>query len=226
MFNILLAEDDDGTRMYIKTLLSNAGYNVTDVCDGVQALDAIENHHIDLFIVDVMMPRMDGYTFTRILRDGSDERPVLMVTAKQTSEDKKEGFISGTDDYIVKPFDEDELLLRVSALLRRAKIAYEKKLVVGSSLFDYGGMSVTVNGVTSELPQKEFLLIYKLLSNNNKIFTRRSLMDEIWSMDSDTDERTVDVHINRLRDFFRDSDDFDIVTVRGLGYKAVIKKKV
>lgn len=225
MFNILLAEDDEATRVYMKALLSAAGYNVTDVSDGVEALEAIEKQHIDLFIVDVMMPRIDGYTLTRILREGSDERPVLMVTAKQTSEDKKEGFLSGTDDYIVKPFDEDELLLRISALLRRAKIAYEKKLTVGSTLFDYNGMSVTVDGVTSELPQKEFLLIYKLLSNNNKIFTRRSLMDEIWSMESETDERTVDVHINRLREFFRDNGDFEIVTVRGLGYKAVIKKK-
>ena len=225
MFNILVAEDDSGTRRLMRTVLESGGYRVITAENGVEALDLLAHEHVDLIVLDVMMPLMDGYEFTRILRQGGDETPILMVTAKQGQESVKEGFLSGTDDYMVKPVDEEEMLLRISALLRRARITSEKKLTVGKVEFDYNGLTCKNGSEMIELPQKEFLLIFKLLSNNNKIFTRRSLMDEIWSMDSETDERTVDVHINRLRERFRGVEDFEIVTVRGLGYKAVIKQQ-
>lgn len=225
MFNILVAEDDHGTRLLMKAVLEGGGYNVITAENGSDALDILAHEHVDLIVLDVMMPVMDGYEFTKILRQGGDETPILMVTAKQGHESVKEGFLSGTDDYMVKPVDEEEMLLRISALLRRAKIVSEKKLTVGQTVFDYNGFTCITDGEALELPQKEFLLIFKLLSNNNQIFTRRSLMDEIWSMDSDTDERTVDVHINRLRERFKCNNDFEIVTVRGLGYKAVAKQE-
>ncbi len=225
MFNILVAEDDGATRLLMRAVLEGAGYSVSTAQNGAEALDIMAHEHIDLIVLDVMMPQMDGYEFTRILRQGGDYTPILMVTARQGQESVKEGFVAGTDDYMVKPVDEEEMLLRITALLRRAKITNEKKMVVGSTVFDYSGLTCSVNGQKIDLPQKEFLLIFKLLSNNDKIFTRRSLMDELWSMDSDTDERTVDVHINRLRERFKNSSDFEIVTVRGLGYKAVFKPK-
>ena len=167
---------------------------------------------------------MNGFEFAKNLRQGGSELPLLMVTARQTQRDKREGFLAGTDDYMTKPVDEEELLLRISALLRRSKIAAEKRIVVGDTELDYNCMTVGEKGVRSDLPQKEFLLLFKLLSYPGQIFTRRQLMDEIWNLDCDTDERTVDVHINRLRDRYRKSEDFEIVTVRGLGYKAVCKK--
>jgi len=167
------------------------------------------------------MPRMDGYEFTRTLREGNCDLPVLMVTAREAPTDKKLGFRSGTDDYMVKPVDEEEMLLRIAALLRRSKIVSEHQLVVGGTVLNYDAMTVTVDGKKDILPQKEFLLLYKLLSYPDKIFTRRHLMDEIWEMDSETDERTVDVHINRLRDRYRNNPDFAIKTIRGLGYEAV-----
>jgi len=176
---------------------------------------------VDLIILDIMMPRMDGYRFTEILREGKSDLPILMVTAKETPQDKKKGFIIGTDDYMIKPFDEEELLLRIAALLRRSKIVNEHRLVIGDTTLDYDCLTVSKGSNSQELPNKEFMLLYKLLSYQNKIFTRRQLMDEIWDMESETDERTVDVHINRLRDRFKDNRDFEIQTIRGLGYKAV-----
>ena len=170
------------------------------------------------------MPRMDGFEFTETLRQSGCNIPILMISAKQSPIDKRKGFIIGTDDYMTKPFDEEEMVLRVGALLRRSKIASEKKLTVGSTSLVYDSFSVNVGGTVTELPQKEFLLLFKLLSYPNKIFTRRQLMDEIWDMDSESDERTVDVHISRLRDRYRDNPDFEIITVRGLGYKAVYLK--
>lgn len=223
MFTILVAEDDNAARLLMHTVLEKEGYIVKSAKDGVEALDLLENCHIDLAVLDVMMPRMDGYELTRLLRESGSEMPIIMVTAKQTMQDKKTGFVSGADDYMVKPVEEEELLLRIAALLRRAKIASEKKIVIGSTVLDYNSFTCTTPEGSMELPQKEFLLIFKLLSNNNIIFTRRQLMDEIWSMESETDERSVDVHINRLRERFRENKDFDIVTVRGLGYKAVSK---
>ena len=171
------------------------------------------------------MPRMDGFEFTETIRGAGCNIPILMVTAKQSPIDKRRGFILGTDDYMTKPIDEEEMVLRVGALLRRSKIASERKLTVGNTTLLYDSLSVkTENGAEYELPQKEFMLLFKLLSYPNKIFTRRQLMDEIWDMESESDERTVDVHVSRLRDRFRNCSDFEIVTVRGLGYKAVILK--
>ena len=223
MFCILVVEDDRNTRKLMEAVLLQNGYEVFLAADGIDALDQMDNHHIDLIVLDLMMPRMDGYEFIDILRKGSCNLPILMVTARETPADKKKGFLLGTDDYMVKPVDEEEMVLRITALLRRSQIANEHRLTVGKTVLDYDALTVTQNETVQELPNKEFLLLYKLLSYHSKIFTRRSLMDEIWDMNSDTDERTVDVHINRLRDRFKDNSDFEIVTVRGLGYKAVIK---
>ena len=221
MFDIMVVDDNANTRRLMEAVLKRAGYNVHTASDGVAALDVLDHKHVDLILLDVMMPRMDGFEFASLLRNTGVNTPIIMITAKDTAVDKRQGFRAGTDDYMVKPVDEEEMLLRIAALLRRAKVANEKRLTIGSTVFDYEEMSVT-NGTSREtLPQKEFLLIYKLLSNPNKIHTRRQLMDELWDMDSETDERTVDVHINRLRDRFRNNTDFSIVTVRGLGYKAV-----
>jgi len=221
MVRILVAEDDNGARRLMEDILADSGYEPVAARDGAEALEVLDHKHIDLLIVDVMMPNMDGYTLTKELREGGSTLPILMVTAKVTQEDKKRGFRLGVDDYMTKPVDEEELLLRIAALLRRSKIAAERKLVVGRTELLYDSLTVLQDGKAMELPQKEFLLLYKLLSYNNKIFTRRQLMDEIWDLDSDSDEHTVNVHINRLRERFRGNPDFEIVTVRGLGYKAV-----
>lgn len=223
MFRILVVEDDVNTRKLMQAVLSQNGYEPVPAADGVEALEILDKKHIDLILLDIMMPRMDGYEFTAIIRDNPMLRdiPILMVTARETPADKRKGFLIGTDDYMVKPVDEDEMVLRIAALLRRSRIVNEHRLLVGGTLLDYDSFSVSSEGYISELPRKEFLLLYKLLSYPGKIFTRRQLMDEIWDMDSDTDERTVDVHINRLRDRFKGNPDFDIVTVRGLGYKAM-----
>ena len=224
MFNILVVEDDPVQRRLMKAVLTRGGYNVFQACDGNEGMAVLDRQHIDLVVLDVMLPGMNGFEFAKNLRQGGSELPLLMVTARQTQRDKREGFLAGTDDYMTKPVDEEELLLRISALLRRSKIAAEKRIVVGDTEVDYNCMTVGEKGVRSDLPQKEFLLLFKLLSYPGQIFTRRQLMDEIWNLDCDTDERTVDVHINRLRDRYRKSEDFEIVTVRGLGYKAVCKK--
>ncbi|HCH67390.1 MAG: response regulator transcription factor [Clostridiales bacterium] len=224
MFNILVVEDDPVQRRLMKAVLTRGGYNVFQACDGNEGMAVLDRQHIDLVVLDVMLPGMNGFEFAKNLRQGGSELPLLMVTARQTQRDKREGFLAGTDDYMTKPVDEEELLLRISALLRRSKIAAEKRIVVGDTELDYNCMTVGEKGVRSDLPQKEFLLLFKLLSYPGQIFTRRQLMDEIWNLDCDTDERTVDVHINRLRDRYRKSEDFEIVTVRGLGYKAVCKK--
>jgi DNA-binding response OmpR family regulator len=223
MFRVLVAEDDPNTRKLMAAVLDQHGYEPVTAKDGVEALEILDKKHIDLMLIDIMMPRMDGYTLTEILRENGALRdiPILMVTAKETPADKRKGFLIGTDDYMVKPVDEEEMILRIGALLRRSRIVNERRLIVGGTLLDYDSFSVSRDGFIAELPRKEFLLIYKLLSYPNKIFTRRQLMDEIWDMETETDERTVDVHINRLRERFRENGDFEIVTVRGLGYKAV-----
>ena len=221
MVNILVVEDDPNTRKLIQAILSQNGYEVIPAENGEHALELLDKKHVDLIVLDIMMPKMDGYQFTEILRESKFDLPILMVTAKETPQDKKKGFLIGTDDYMVKPFDEEELVLRIAALLRRSKIVNEHKLTVGETTLDYDCLTVTKNENSQELPNKEFMLLYKLLSYQNKIFTRRQLMDEIWDMESETDERTVDVHINRLRDRFKDNRDFEIQTIRGLGYKAV-----
>ncbi len=221
MFDIMVVEDDIHTRKLMCTILERGGYVAVPATDGIDALATLDKKHIDLIVMDLMMPRMDGYELTRTLREAGYDIPILMVTARETIADKRRGFILGTDDYMVKPVDEEELLLRVAALLRRARIASDKRIAVGGTTLDFNAYTVTHNGVTETLPQKEFLVLFTLLSYPGKIFTRRALMDEIWDMSSESDERTVDVHINRLRDRFRDSQDFRIITIRGLGYKAV-----
>ncbi|NLM10661.1 MAG: response regulator transcription factor [Clostridiaceae bacterium] len=223
MFCIMVVEDNYNTGKLMEAVLVQNGYEVILAKDGIDALEKMDNHHVDLIVLDLMLPRMDGYEFTRILRESNNNIPILMVTAKETPADKKKGFIVGTDDYMVKPVDEEEMILRIAALLRRSQIANEHKLTIGETVLDYDSFTVTRGDNVQELPNKEFLLLFKLLSYQNKIFTRRSLMDEIWDMNSETDERTVDVHINRLRDRFKDNTDFEIVTVRGLGYKAVVR---
>lgn len=224
MFNIMVVEDDPHARKLMETVLSRYGYNPIPAQDGVEALEIMDHNHVDLIVLDIMMPRMDGYEFTNTLRTSGCNIPILMVTARETPADKHRGFLIGTDDYMTKPVDEEEMVLRIAALLRRSKIANERKLVIGQTTLFYDSFCVTTSEGTVELPQKEFLLLYKLLSYQNKIFTRRQLMDEIWDMDSESDERTVDVHVSRLRERFRNNTDFDILTVRGLGYKAVPKR--
>ena len=221
MFNIMIVEDDANQRRLMSTVLEQYGYNVIQAIDGIDALEQLDKKHVDLMILDIMMPRMDGFELTDTLRQSGCNIPILMVTAKQSPVDKRKGFIIGTDDYMTKPVDEEEMVLRVGALLRRSRIVNEKKLTVGTTTLYYDSFTVVTGDTTNEHPQKEFLLLFKLLSYPGKIFTRRQLMDEIWDMDSESDERTVDVHVSRLRDKYRSCPDFEIVTVRGLGYKAV-----
>ena len=221
MFHILVVDDDKNTRRLLKAVLENDGYKVSLAENGEEALDAMDSEVIDLVVLDIMMPKMDGYEFTKTLRDVNNNLPILMVSAKQLPEDKRKGFLVGTDDYMTKPIDETEMLLRIKALLRRAKIATEHKITIGDVVIDYDSLSVTKDGNTQELPQKEFLLLYKLLSYPGKIFTRIQLMDEIWGSESDTGWETVTVHIGRLRKRFEGWDEFEIQSVRGLGYKAV-----
>ena len=223
MFHILVVDDDKNTRRLMRAVLEGDGYTVTTACDGEEALAVMDREHIDLAVLDIMMPRMDGYEFTKTLRSANSDLPILMVSAKQLSEDRKKGFLVGTDDYITKPIDEVEMLLRIKALLRRARIASEHRIVLGEVVLDYDSFTVSRGGVRQELPQKEFLLLYKLLSYPGKIFTRIQLMDEIWGADSDTGWETVTVHIGRLRKRFESWPEFEIVSVRGLGYKAVKK---
>ena len=223
MFHILVVDDDKNTRLLLKAVLENANYTVSVASDGVEALSVLDDKHIDLVVLDIMMPNMDGYEFTRILRENQSTLPILMVSAKQLPTDKHMGFIVGTDDYMTKPIDDEEMLLRIKALLRRAKIANEHKIVVGDVILDYDSLTVTKGNKVQELPQKEFMLLFKLLSYPGKIFTRIQLMDEIWGADSETGWETVTVHIGRLRKRFEGWDEFQIEAVRGLGYKAVKK---
>lgn len=223
MFHILVADDDKHTRMLLSAVLQNANYTVTTANNGEEALEVLDREHIDLVVLDVMMPKMDGYEFTKLVRQTDNSLPILMVTAKHLPADEKKGFIVGTDDYITKPIDEEKLLLRIKALLRRAKIVSEQRIVIGDLVLDYNSFTVTRKGETQELPQKEFMLLYKLLSYPGQIFTRIQLMDEIWGTDSETGWETVTVHVGRLRKRFEGWDEFEIVAVRGLGYKAVKK---
>ena len=221
MFNILVVEDNLNTRKLMEDVLLDERYTPLLAANGQEALDILEHQHIDLMITDIMMPGMDGYTLTEQLRDAGYDFPILMATAKETIKDKRKGFIVGTDDYMVKPIDEEELILRVKALLRRAKIVNERKVIVGKVTLNYDSLTVSRESERITLPQKEFILLYKLLSYPDTIFTRMQLMDEIWGFDSQTDEHTVSVHIGRLRERFATWPEFEIVTVRGLGYKAV-----
>ena len=225
MFSVLVCEDDKNIRRLMSEYLIRSGYTVTECENGAEALESFGQNHVDLLITDVMMPGVDGFELVRELREAGFDTPVLMITARGTMEDKKTGFGCGADDYIVKPFDMEEMLLRAAALLRRAGTASEKRLAVGNTVLDYNDFSVSTAETNVSLPNKEFLILFKLLSRPNRIFTRTQLMDEIWGYDSDSSERTVDVHIRRLREKFESSPDFEIITVKGLGYKAVKKDK-
>lgn len=221
MLKILIAEDDGELRQLFSHVLIKNGYTVKGVADGKEALDAMEQSYYDLIISDVMMPVMDGFEFVRQLRQSGNSTPVLMITAKDAFDDMRQGFMSGTDDYMVKPVNVNEMVLRVGALLRRSQMINERRQVIGGTVMECDSLTVTCDGVSSVLPQKEFMLLYKMASYPGRIFTRQQLMDEIWGYDTESDTHTVDVHIARLRDRFRDNQDFKIVTMRGVGYKVV-----
>ena len=222
MFQILVVEDDANTAKFLKLILTQAGYHVLLSENGKEALKVTDKNYIDLILLDVMMPEMDGYEFTQCLRSCGDNTPILMLTAKQLPEDKCRGFILGVDDYVTKPIHEEEILLRSRAILRRSQIANEQKLHIGKIMLDYNSLTVKREDESYALPQKEFYLLYKLLSYPDKIFTRIQLMDEIWGMSSETVDTTINVHITRLRRRFENWPEFEIKAIRGIGYKAVI----
>lgn len=221
MLKILIVEDDRELQQLFSHVLLKNGYTVKGVSNGQEGLDAIDHSYYDLIISDVMMPVMDGFEMVRELRESGNSTPVLMITAKDTFDDMRQGFLSGTDDYMVKPVNVNEMVLRVGALLRRARMINERRQVLGNTVMECDSLTVTSNGESSVLPQKEFMLLYKMSSYPGRIFTRQQLMDEIWGYDSESDTHTVDVHIGRLRERFRDNPDFKIVTMRGVGYKVV-----
>ena len=221
MFQILVVEDDTNTRKLMTAVLKENGFYPIPAGNGMEALNLLDNHHIDLVLLDIMMPGMDGYELTKRLRESNYSLPILMVTAKQLPEDKHRGFIVGTDDYMTKPVDEEEMVLRIKALLRRAQIVSERKIRIGDVVLDYDSMTVSRGEEVQELPCQEFCLIYKLLSYPGKIFTRMQLMNEVWGIESESDDSTINTHINRLRRRFETYPEFSIETIRGLGYKAV-----
>ncbi len=225
MFRVLVVDDDKNTRFFIKEALELENFKVFTAKDGVEALEIYDKEYVDLVIVDIMMPNIDGYELTKQLRSANEELLILMISAKQLSEDRKKGFKAGIDDYISKPIDPEELILRIKALLHRSKTVSEKEIVIGGVTVDYNSFTVKGNGKSVELPQKEFLLLYKLLSSPNKIFTKIQLMDEIWGLECDTGWETLTVHIGRLRKRFKDYKEFSIENVRGLGYKAIINNE-
>lgn len=225
MFSILVAEDDTTLNRMICAKLKQANYVPFPAFDGEEALAILEHEHIDLIISDVMMPKMDGLLLTRTLRNANFHLPILMVTAKDQLEDMEKGFVAGTDDYMVKPVKLQEMLLRIGALLRRAQLVNKKRVVIAGTTLDYEALSVNWGETVEQLPPKEFYLLFKLLNQPDKIFTRQELMEEIWGPDSESDSRNVDAHIKKLRKRFTGNPDFDIVTVRGLGYKAVFKNR-
>ena len=221
MLKILIAEDDLELCQLFSHVLTKNGYAVTAVENGKKALDAIAGDYYDLIISDIMMPQMDGYELVRQLRERGNPTPVMMITARDAFDDMRQGFLSGTDDYMVKPINVNEMVLRVGALLRRSQMIHDRRQTIGSTVMELDSLTVTWNGESQTLPQKEFMLLYKMISYPGKIFTRHQLMDEIWGYDNDSETHTVDVHIGRLRDRFRNNPDFKIVTIRGVGYKAV-----
>lgn len=221
MFKILIAEDDRELRQLFYHVLTKHGYAVTGVSNGKEALAAIDQSYFDMIISDIMMPEMDGYELVRLIRDAGLTIPIMMITAKDAFDDMRLGFLSGSDDYMVKPINVNEMVLRVGALLRRAQMTSERRQVIGDTVLECDSLTVMTGGKSMVLPQKEFMLLYKMVSYPGRIFTRQQLMDDIWGYDSETDTHTVDVHIGRLRDRFRDNPDFHIVTMRGVGYKVV-----
>lgn len=225
MFNILFVDDNENTRKLMKAILKKEGYNLTCTASAAEGLGVIENKHIDLIILDVMMPEMDGYEFTKLLRDSGNTTPILMVTAKALFEEKYKGFIYGADDYMTKPVDEKELIYRIRALLRRSAAVSSRTLTIGSTKLDYDSFTVEYNGERKQLPKKEFMLLFKLLSSPGRIFTRIQIMDEIWGPESDSIDTTINVHITKLRKRFEDNHDFTITAIRGVGYMAEVTAK-
>ncbi len=223
MPNILVAEDDVALNKLICKVLEKDGHFVISAKDGEEALNVLGERHIDLIVTDIMMPKMDGYELIESVRSINTTTPVLLVTAKGAFNDKLRGFNLGADDYMVKPIDINELILRVNALLRRSKIANERKIVIGDTVLDSEAFTVTSQGESVTLPQKEFLLLFKLLSYPDRVFTRFEIMDEIWGYESESDEKTINVHISKLRNRYENNKDFSIETVRGIGYKGVLK---
>ena len=215
-------DDQEINRDALEVILEE-DYDLLYAENGQEAMDILDREYIDLVVLDVMMPKMDGYEFTRQIRGANSSLPILMVSAMQLPKDKKKGFLVGTDDYMTKPIDPEEMLLRIRALLRRARITSERRIEIGEVVLDYDSLTVCRGEEVMELPQKEFMLLYKLLSYPGKIFTRIQLMDEIWGAESDTGWETVTVHVGRLRKRFEGWNEFEIVSVRGLGYKAVKK---
>ena len=221
MLKILIAEDDCELRRLFAHVLIKNGFYVKEVSNGKEALDAVFEEYFDLILSDIMMPVTDGYEFVRRLRESGNTTPVMMITAKDAFDDMRRGFLSGSDDYMVKPINVNEMVLRIHALLRRAQMINERKQTLGTTVLEYDSFTVKTEKETVPLPQKEFLLLYKMASYPGRIFTRQQLMDEVWGYDSESDTHTVDVHIGRLRERFRDNPDFKIVTMRGVGYKVV-----
>lgn len=223
MFKILVVEDDVKINKIYCTALKQNSYQPVAAFDGEEALNIIGNGPVDLVISDIMMPGVDGYALTKQLREDYTELPILMISARESFEDKRYGFLAGIDDYMVKPVDINEMLLRVQALLRRARTVSERKLKIGGTTLEFETYTASFDGKTVEIPQKEFLILYKLMSSPSRTFTRRQIMDELWGYDTDSEERTVDVHINRLRERLKSCNDLEIVTVRGLGYRGMKK---
>ena len=223
MFKVLVVEDDQELRALFSRVLTRHGYKTLEAGNGEEALNVLDSEYIDVIISDIMMPVMDGYELVRSLREANITIPVLMITAKDAFDDMERGFLSGTDDYMVKPVNVNEMVLRVGALLRRAQMISERKEVLGGTVLEYDSLCVATGEQRVTLPQKEFMLLFKMAAAPGRIFTRQQIMDDIWGMDSETDPHTVDVHIGRLRERLRDNPDFEIVTMRGLGYKVVKK---
>ncbi len=226
MFNILVVEDDKNLKKLIVTYLRKNNYNTFEASDGNEALDLIDKQYIDLVISDIMMPKMDGYELLSELRSAKYDLPIMLITAKSDISDKKKGFILGADDYMVKPIEMEEMILRVEALLKRVKSTNQQKIKIGDLIMDYNQLSIIKNGKIYNLAQKEFYLLYKLLSTPNTVFSRQDLIEEIWGLESESDYRTVDVHIKRIREKISDITEFEIVTVRGIGYKCIINKTI
>ena len=223
MLKILLVEDDSALNLTVCMYLNKNGYEATGVLNANDAYDEMFDNVFDLIISDIMMPDIDGFEFAKTVREINSEIPILFMTARDDFESKKKGFRAGIDDYLVKPVDLEELLLRIEALLRRAKIATSKKIEIGDLVLDAEEHTAYVKGEEVSLTVREFNLIYKLLSYPKKTFTRTQLMEEFWDADTESSTRVVDVYMTKLRDKFSECDSFQIVTVHGLGYKAVIK---
>ncbi len=220
MFKILIAEDDRELRRLFAHVLIKNGYTVKEVSNGEEALDAVNSEYFDLVISDIMMPIKDGYELVHEIRESGNKIPIMIITAKDAFDDMRRGFMSGSDDYMVKPINVNEMLIRVQALLRRAQMISERKQTMGNTVLECDTFTIHSNGSVTVLPQKEFQLLYKLMSYPGRIFTRQQLMDDIWGYDSESDTHTVDVHIARLRERLKDNPDIKIVTMRGVGYKA------